>query len=292
MSTTRSFIKQAALRPRRALALIMALALLASLFSAASAEMAPAADTFEQEAQQFLAQQASEELPADLAVGYLASSAGDISPVYCNERDMISLNQLVFESVVELDETQKPVPLLADSWTVEGSVWTFRMRQGVQFHNGMECLAQDVVASYEALLGAGSSNPYAARLSLIESMTATDAYTLQVNARYGGMITLYAMTFPVMERSTISDMLPRGTGPYWYISYVPGVSVRLEAQSPVVEAAAAHRKRRRSLLLFHGRGAGGFADRRDRRLFHAFLHRGLQPPPEQRHDYGLFHRLL
>ena len=42
------------------------------------------------------------------------------------------------------------------------------MRQGVQFHNGMECLAQDVVASYEALLGAGSSNPYAARLSLID----------------------------------------------------------------------------------------------------------------------------
>ena len=228
MSTTRSFIKKAALRPRRALALMMALALLASLFPGAIAEMAPAADTFEQEAQQFLAQQASEELPADLTVGYLASSAGDISPVYCNERDMISLNQLVFESVVELDETQKPVPLLADSWTVQDNVWTFRMRQGVQFHNGMECLAQDVVASYEALLGAGSSNPYAARLSLIESMTATDAYTLQVTARYGGMITLYAMTFPVMERSTISDMLPRGTGPYWYISYVPGVSVRLE----------------------------------------------------------------
>ena len=81
MSTTRSFIKQAALRPRRALALMMALALLASLFPGAIAEMAPAADTFEQEAQQFLAQQASEELPADLTVGYLASSAGDIIPV-------------------------------------------------------------------------------------------------------------------------------------------------------------------------------------------------------------------
>ena len=64
---------------------------------------------------------------------------------------MISLNQLVFESVVELDETQKPVPLLADSWTVQGNVWTFRMRQGVQFHNGMECLAQDVVASYRCV---------------------------------------------------------------------------------------------------------------------------------------------
>ena len=128
--------------------------------------------------------------------------------------------------MVELDGTQKPVPLLADSWTVEGNVWTFRMRQGVQFHNGLECLAQDVVASYEALLA--GNNPYAARLSLIESMTAIDAYTLQVTSRYGGMITLYAMTFPVMERSTLSSTLPRGTGPYWYISYAPGVSVRLE----------------------------------------------------------------
>ena len=227
MRTIKSFT-EAAKGPRRALALCLALALLACLGRGARAEMAPA-DTFAQEAQQLLLQMdGGQELSADLVVGYLASEAGEINPVHCNERDMVSLNQLVFESVVELDETQKPVPLLADSWTVEGNVWTFRMRQGVQFHNGMECLAQDVVASYEALLGAGSSNPYAARLSLIESMTATDAYTLQVNARYGGMITLYAMTFPVMERSTISDMLPRGTGPYWYISYVPGVSVRLE----------------------------------------------------------------
>ena len=241
MSTTRSFTERAARWPRRALALLTALALLACL--PAAAEMAPA-NTFEQEAQQFLAQQSTTlNLSADLVIGYLASAAGDINPIYCNERDMVSINQLVFESLVELDETQKPVPLLADSWSVQGNVWTFRMRQGVQFHNGLECLAQDVVASYEALLA--GNNPYAARLSLIESMTATDAYTLQVTARYTGMITLYAMTFPVMERSTLSDTLPRGTGPYWYISYAPGIAVRLERnplwwkQQPHIESVVA-----------------------------------------------------
>ena len=31
-----------------------------------------------------------------------------------------------------------------------------------------------------------------------------------------------------MERSTLNNTLPRGTGPYWYISYIPGVTVRLE----------------------------------------------------------------
>ena len=109
----------------------MALALLSGV--PAVAEMAPAsADSFAQEAQQYLVDQGLV-AEADLTVGYLASSAGEINPIRCNERDMVSLNQLVFESLVDLDETQKPVPLLADSWTVEGNVWTFHLRQGVQF---------------------------------------------------------------------------------------------------------------------------------------------------------------
>ena len=206
---------------RRAAAACLALALLFSLPGARAEEI------FAQEVQAMQgAQQVAQ--PADLEVGYLASEGAEINPIYCTERDLISINQLVFESVVELDDTQKPVPLLADSWTVEGNVWTFKMRAGVQCHNGLECLAQDVVASYEALLAAGGANPYSGRLTLIESMTALDALTLQVTGRFSGMITLYAMTFPVMERSTLADPMPRGTGPYWYISYVSGSSFRLE----------------------------------------------------------------
>ena len=244
MSIIKSFTrrKRPLAGPRRALATLLAAALLAA---GALAETSPE-DTFAEEARQLLAETGetgnTQTASADLVVGYLASGAGDINPIYCNERDMISINQLVFESVVELDDTQKPVPLLADSWTVEGNVWTFHMRSGVQFHNGLECLAQDVVASYEALRAAGDSNPYAGRLSLISSMTAVDAYTLQVTANQTGMITLYAMTFPVMERSTLAEALPRGTGPYWYISYTPGVAVRLERnplwwkQAPQIES--------------------------------------------------------
>ncbi len=228
-------IKKFTERSRAAAVLCVALAALLA-FPGAQAE-----DVFAQEAQALLDSQQTD-LPADLEVGYLASEGAEINPVYCTERDLVSINQLVFESVVELDDTQKPVPLLADSWTVEGNVWTFRMRSGIQFHNGLECLAQDVVASYESLLAAGSSNPYYGRLTLIESMTALDSLTLQVTGRFSGMITLYAMTFPVMERSTLADPMPRGTGPYWYISYVSGSSFRLERnplwwkQQPEIES--------------------------------------------------------
>jgi len=41
---------------------------------------------------------------ADIRLGYVASPVGEINPFNCAERDLVSLNQLVFESVVELDD--------------------------------------------------------------------------------------------------------------------------------------------------------------------------------------------
>ena len=165
---------------------------------------------------------------ADLSVGYVALPGASMNPFYCTDRDLVSLNQLVFESVVELDENFQPKPLLADNWTVEGKTWTFQLRSGVVFHNGATLTATDVVLSYQAFLNSGKTNPYYGRLSMIESMTALDDTTLVVEAKYSGYITLYAMTFPVVQYTTLNDDLPRGTGPYWYTQYIPDEGLRLE----------------------------------------------------------------
>lgn len=166
---------------------------------------------------------------ADIRLGYVGSSTGSINPFSCTDRDLVSLNQLVFESVVELDGELKPAPLLADSWTVEGNVWTFNLRSGVVFHNGAPLTAQDVVMSYQAYVGAGEANPYYGRLQLIKGMEAVDELTVKVTATVTGYVALYAMTFPVVQYATINDPLARGTGPYWYTEYAEGSGVRLEA---------------------------------------------------------------
>ena len=168
-------------------------------------------------------------MDADLRLGYVAARGVEINPFLCTERDLVSLNQLVFESVVELDDDMKPVPLLADSWTKDGSTWTFTLRSGIVFHNGAPLTAMEVVTSYQRFLNGSEDNPYYGRVSLIKEMEAVDERTLRVTFRMSGYGALYAMTFPVVQSSTIADAMPRGTGPYWYTQYYTGIGVRLEA---------------------------------------------------------------
>lgn len=165
---------------------------------------------------------------ADLVMGYVAQMSESINPFQCTSRDLVSINQLVYESVVKLDDEYRPQPMLADTWTHEGEVWTFHMRSGVIFHNGAELTAYDVVDSYNHILAAGESNAYYSRLSLLASVESLDASTLVVTGHYTGYITLYALTFPVVQQGTSNDVMPRGTGPYWLTECVSGAGLRLE----------------------------------------------------------------
>ena len=248
MRNIRNFMQ--ILRPERSLALLLALCLMLGgaalaeepnpwIVEDSAAEAVPVEDGFTDEfTGEVVQQDAAAELnaysgidmDADLRVGYVASTdSQQINPFLCNERDLVSLNQLVFESVVELDDDFKPSPLLADSWTVDGKTWTFKLRDGIVFHNGAPLTASDVVLSYQMFLNAGKTNPYYGRVALIESMEATDALTVTVHSKYEGYVTLYAMTFPVVQQSTINESMARGTGPYWYTQFQYGAGLRLEA---------------------------------------------------------------
>lgn len=166
---------------------------------------------------------------ADVVIGYIDPGYLSVSPLSCNDWDLVSVNQLVYESVVDFDENMRPVPMLADNWVHDGKTWTFNLRSGVQFHNGYELTAYDVVRSYQTLVQSGSANPYYGRLQMVTAMEATDLYVLTVDAKSNSLMTLYAMNFPVMQYETLYDEFPRGTGPYWYIASDDAGTVRLEA---------------------------------------------------------------
>ena len=157
---------------------------------------------------------ASEE---EFIFGLVYESGAAINPLYCNQRDLISLNELVFESVVSLDDNLKPRCELAYSYAVSGREFTFNLRQNVMFHDGNYLSAPDVLATYHRIMQIGENSPYYTRCSYISEMEVIDLYTLKVTGKYASYFTLYAMTFPVLESSSLDMILPTGTGPYWYM---------------------------------------------------------------------------
>ena len=154
-------------------------------------------------------------------IGMVYEGGAAINPLYCNQRDLVSLNELVFESVVTINEQLQPVCELALSYEVSkehGNEFTFNLRQGISFHDGAIFCALDVCETWQKIKSIGESCPYYTRCSYINRMEAVDLYTLKVTGKYDSLLTMYAMTFPVLQRSSLDTPLPTGTGPYWYIA--------------------------------------------------------------------------
>ncbi len=178
-------------------------------------------------------------VPASLTVAMVVSPQMQIRPLQVMERDAVTLFDLVYESLIELDDSGMPQPSLAESWEVlsDGKTWLFKIRQGIRFHNGPEMTAYDVVATMDAIrriaqdesLGDGDRGLYRTLVDYCASWTADDSYTLRVRTDDPSYSVLYAMTFPVLQAQTIGDPIPPGTGPYRISYYNPGSMLLLEA---------------------------------------------------------------
>src|SRR5207244_2144268 len=61
---------------------------------------------------------------------------------------------LTYNQLVRFEPDMTPVPELAESWQVspDGLTWTFKLRQGVKFHDGQEFTSADVKFTFDRLL--------------------------------------------------------------------------------------------------------------------------------------------
>lgn len=91
-------------------------------------------------------------------IGLVSESGTTINPYHCTQRDLININELIFESVLTLDDNLQPVGELALSWTQSGKTFVFKLRDNVRFHDGSYLSAQDVYASFEYIRALGESS--------------------------------------------------------------------------------------------------------------------------------------
>jgi peptide/nickel transport system substrate-binding protein len=163
----------------------------------------------------------------------VAMPHGAIDPILVNDSGSY---QLIFQSAEFLCVTQPDLtlkPVLAESWSHndDGSVWTFKLRRGVKFHNGQVMRAEDVVATFDRLSDpAGASNALSVFKGLLSKggTRKVDDYTVAFhldtpngNFPYTVSIDNYnAVILPANYRGAYeSDFM--GTGPFRLERYRP-----------------------------------------------------------------------
>jgi peptide/nickel transport system substrate-binding protein len=127
----------------------------------------------------------------------------------------------VYEGLTALDADSVPVPSLASEWSQDGLSYTFVLRDGVTFHDGMQLDADAVVANFERWRM--TPGPNAGTYADIESVEALDAQTVRVvlsvprptwlaelASTAGMIVSPAALDAPDLDRN------PVGTGPYRY----------------------------------------------------------------------------
>ena len=119
-----------------------------------------------------------------LKLGMSPGPSTEIDPIKVADEGGLGVMSQTGEFLAWSDSKLQLQPRLAESWkpNSDGSVWTFKIRQGVKFHDGSTMTAEDVASSINALSdpknGSNALSTFAGVLSK-DSAKATDASTVQ-----------------------------------------------------------------------------------------------------------------
>lgn len=140
-------------------------------------------------------------------------------------------HQLIFNTLVRIDDQLRTVPELAESLEQPDPVtYVARLREGVPFHNGRELTSEDVVYTFRSFLDPdfrGRSGAY----RLLASVTPVDRYTVEFKLKepFGSFPINLVMGIVQAGSGGANATRPIGTGPYRLVSFVTDDRLTLAA---------------------------------------------------------------
>ena len=188
-----------------------------------------------------------ETAPSEPVAGGILRYGSDSEPTgfdphtVSEEASLRVINQL-YETLVATNADMTFYGELAESWEIPDDVtYIFHLRQGVKFHSGREMTAEDVVYTFDRVLGKteagdigalGSSSSY---FGGIESVEALDPYTVQFTLAEPNAAFLNNLTSnygAIVDKDVIEangDLMRAdgGTGPFQLGEWLPDNYVEL-----------------------------------------------------------------
>ncbi|RXT13494.1 peptide-binding protein [Ammoniphilus sp. CFH 90114] len=186
-----------------------------------------------------------------LIVGTIGSPT-IFNPYFSADGSSGQVEALLYNGLVRYDPNLNPVPDLSERWEVsaDGYHWTFHLKKGVKFHDGVEVTSRDVVFSYNIPRSEGYTGPRASDFEKIKDIQALDPYTVHFTLKepYAPFLStcVYAvLPSHLLEKVAVEKLAelpfntkePVGTGPYRFVTWKDGQYVQLEGNEEYFDGA-------------------------------------------------------
>ena len=163
----------------------------------------------------------------------------NLDPIWTTAYISRNHGYLIYDTLFAMDESFTPQPQMVDSWEVSDDklTWTFKLRDGLKWHDGADVTAADCIASLERW---GKRDGMGQQLfGVVESLTAGDSKTIvmKLTEPYGLVLESIGkissnVPFMMPERIAKTDPFKQieeyvGSGPFMFSKdeWVPGSKV-------------------------------------------------------------------
>jgi peptide/nickel transport system substrate-binding protein len=149
-------------------------------------------------------------------------------------------NLVVFDPAKPHESLDTVIPDLAESWSWDSTNTrlTFKLRQGVKWHDGQPFTAKDVQCTWRMLIGKGDTsdfkrNPRKVWYSKLQDVSVNGDYeaTFELSEPQPSLPVLLASAFspvyPCHVPQQVMRTKPIGTGPFKLVDFQRGASIRL-----------------------------------------------------------------
>lgn len=167
------------------------------------------------------------------AVVAVSGDPGHLNPAISSAGPLHAIADSMFNGLVTLDRDGTPRPDLARSWatSADGLTVTFRLAEGVRWHDGMPFTSADVKFSFEEALFRHHARTRAGLAPAVKSIEAPDAGTvvIRLHRPHPALLRQLDVTeAPIIPRHVFAgtdptqnpaNLRPIGTGPFRFESY-------------------------------------------------------------------------
>jgi peptide/nickel transport system substrate-binding protein len=157
-----------------------------------------------------------------------------LDPAQTNDSYMINVGNQLRNNLTEMSPEGQLRSELAESWeSPDAKTWVFKLRKGVEFHNGKTMDANDVVASFNHHRGEGNKSAASGLTKQISDVKADGdnvVFTLEgPNADWPFIVSDYhLMICPAKDDGKMDWESGVGTGGYSLENFEPGVSTKVK----------------------------------------------------------------